>query len=1030
MKTKYLLLQLLLLPALLQAQTVGYQSTPATSSSASVTQAQMGNTGGVSVSIPLAGFSTDFASVPVSINYFSDGTRVDDISSQVGHNWSLFAGGVITREVRDEVDDPNSPVDLSQLSSPTDDALISQYAEDDDFDSEPDLFSFNFGGRSGTFVIDGNGDFVVMPHQVLDITATSFGGDINEFAITTDVGMKYYFGSSAIEALYGDNPDVYTSLVGSKTAWYLYKIEDRISNRVIDLTYTLTVALQEVTGTVQARYVTKSVSPCTDELSLNQQQSHWTRYPQLIRISSTNYGELNFTYSGKYLDKVTSKSATGEVRAITELKYDTHLSRKFLKEVIQTDAYGEVAAKHEFTYINPQDLPARLSYAQDHWGYFNGKLANDTTAGTLLPQNDVLADEVVTTEYFGIDGADRLPDPAMAQKGMLETVKYPGGAIVTYTYQGNTVIEPVTTYTSQTDTNYMSDNNDAGNKSHTFTSYYSQQVSIALSMNDSDPSPGGKLTVTDVLDDTPLSGLDGYQFSSGDTKTFLAIQGKVYRVTVEMIDTFQPTRVANANTSYLVPVNPMTTNQEITVGGVRLSQVTHKDPLSGEETKTQYYYGPKNDHLTSSGVRYHKLNYASYVTNYTKTGNSSTCNYIALNSTPNQLSGSSGNSGVYYEYVTLSEGGTNFENGGMQYQYELQANSAPVKITGAQIHQAPWSNDAWKSGRLQAEEVFKKNGSSFLILSKSSYNYTKDVGRSQQVLSQVIRKRYEDAGYTGPQKYDVTNYHYHSDFGYLSQRDHYAYDENGANPVQTTTSYTYGSTSHPYLKESSTTDSEGEVHTVTYNYPQDYASPGSVISQMITDKVTALPVETITEVDGITTGASATEFEYDSDYNYLAAKKRWVKENVSGSYSPADGQTFTSPYRWVSEVLKRDDQGHVLSEHDRSGLTTTYIRGYDGKHLVATVQNASYSQVKAALSLNDNLRLTGALTEAQVTALRTGLPDARVTVYTYKIGYGLSMVEDVNGRKQYYTYDSFGRVKYVKDHDENVLSSQSYYLKN
>lgn len=1019
---------LLLWPCVLYGQQVGYQSTAGSSSSTGVTQGQAGNTGGVSLNIPLASQPSDFTSVTVGLSYYSSGTRVNEVSSNVGHNWSLIAGGVITREVRDEIDDLSNPVDLPLLTSPTDNTLIGQYAEDDDLDTEPDLFSFRFGNRSGSFVLGRDGKFMVIPHQPLDVMAYT---GMTGFVITTDTGMKYYFGESTAARETTQSVDSLGFPQGESkvTAWYLYKVEDRISSRVINFQYVLSAAQTETTGRSQAQYKVSDNGVCGDEPDLDQTQIWKTYTPQLQEIQTTQYGKLTFDYEGKYLTKVTRISSVDEIRAITNLLYEDHVGRRFLKSVVQTDPYGEVATAHKFNYITPENLPARLSFAQDHWGYYNGQTADTTT---LLPANDVISDGWIVTEYFGMGGADRSPDPASAQIGMLESVTYPGGSITTYAYEGNTVVEPVTTYAgNQTKTDQVSDDDDAGSSVIRITSRYDQSISIGLSMTNGDQTPSGKLTVRDVLDDVVISGLNGVTFSGTDTRSFTAVQGKVYDFTIEMTDPSPSTKIAHAAISHLTPANASTTDQSIAVGGLRLAQVTYKDPLSNEETVTKYYYGTKENPTVSSGVRAHVVDYSSYITEYYKTDLTNSCEYIALNSNSSQLMNTSGNAAVRYRYMTTSVGGSNFENGGMQYEYKLEDNSEPTVITGIDIEYAPWSSDAWQDGQLKNEEVFKKDGANWVVLRKSAYSYALDTTRSDTILAQVIRKRYEAPdGYTGINKYDASYYKHHSNFSYLSQTESWTYDDYGANPIYNVSTYAYDTT-HTYLTSTTATNSEGEVVTMSYKYPQDYTAPGTVISRMITDKVTAVPIETVSTVDGQVVAASATQFEYDADHNYLAARRNYNKENTTDDlvYS-TDGQTFAYPYEWQSEVVKRDDQGHVLSETSRAGITTTYIRGYDGKYVVATIQNATYTEVKTALSLNDNLRITDALSGTAISTLKTQLPSARMTSYTYQVGYGISTVEDHNGKKQYYTYDTFGRVKHVKDHNGHVVSSQSYYLKN
>ncbi|MFO8165327.1 MAG: hypothetical protein R6T98_12465 [Desulfatiglandales bacterium] len=48
--------------------------------------------------------------LPITLNYSSNGLKVDKIASWVGFDWSLSAGGIITRNVAGVPDNPNSRI--------------------------------------------------------------------------------------------------------------------------------------------------------------------------------------------------------------------------------------------------------------------------------------------------------------------------------------------------------------------------------------------------------------------------------------------------------------------------------------------------------------------------------------------------------------------------------------------------------------------------------------------------------------------------------------------------------------------------------------------------------------------------------------------------------------------------------------------------------------------------------------------------------------------------------------------------------
>lgn len=54
----------------------------------------------------------------------------------------------------------------------------------------------------------------------------------------------------------------------------------------------------------------------------------------------------------------------------------------------------------------------------------------------------------------------------------------------------------------------------------------------------------------------------------------------------------------------------------------------------------------------------------------------------------------------------------------------------------------------------------------------------------------------------------------------------------------------------------------------------------------------------------------------------------------------------------------------------------------------------------------------------------------QMSTYTYKAGIGITSVTDYNNLTTYYNYDEFGRLKFVKDNNGNVLKSFKYHYKD
>jgi YD repeat-containing protein len=179
-----------------------------------------------SISIPLYNIQDGKLNIPISMSYHASGFRPDVHPGWVGMGWALSAGGVVTRSVRDRIDefaDPAKPNDPNsggyyfqygllanstweQASYIHDRIIVGkggiQGGTDPTYilDTEPDEFSFNFLGYQGNFYLNHKGEWQVkcdksIKVKLLSIPAnsTSSGGILLSppFAATVNNGIPY-----------------------------------------------------------------------------------------------------------------------------------------------------------------------------------------------------------------------------------------------------------------------------------------------------------------------------------------------------------------------------------------------------------------------------------------------------------------------------------------------------------------------------------------------------------------------------------------------------------------------------------------------------------------------------------------------------------------------------------------------------------------------------------------------------------------------------------------------------------------------
>lgn len=178
-------------------------------------------TGTADVSIPL--YSTNQRGVELNIGlcYNTSGLLINQLPGWTGHNWTLMAGGAITRKINgrpDEIDlkDTNAGLDLytwyeTANTNTTPVAIINQkdrlytnyftnavsqkfnlrdsveFAKLNDYDSAADIFFFNFMGISGKFFFGGDGNWKVVCDRNMDVRF-----DVNDSDNYIEPFQQYY----------------------------------------------------------------------------------------------------------------------------------------------------------------------------------------------------------------------------------------------------------------------------------------------------------------------------------------------------------------------------------------------------------------------------------------------------------------------------------------------------------------------------------------------------------------------------------------------------------------------------------------------------------------------------------------------------------------------------------------------------------------------------------------------------------------------------------------------------------------------
>jgi len=341
-------------------------------------------------------------------------------------------------------------------------------------DLEPDLFCYNFCNTSGIFVFDFNGVSHLIPKKNINIErilSTSSPSRIISLRITTDDGFKYYFEAlektlqnTKTETRINDGSSLQTGSMISNSlntsefnsAWFLTKIEAPNSSKNIVFEYDdINIENSYPVSETYKEFLQCNGTPNYAQKGLwETTQTTATIYGKRLRkITSTDQsiefirGDYRFDLKGdQVLDKIIIRNNKSEILKQFKLSYNYFSEggmtspgtsanantvantkmRLSLKSIQEIDKNNLALPAQTFDYENSVWLPDRLtSKAQDHWGYFNGKLQNTT----LIPNLNT------TINLYSI----RDVSENNLKAGSLTRITYPTGGFTQFIYEANNV---------------------------------------------------------------------------------------------------------------------------------------------------------------------------------------------------------------------------------------------------------------------------------------------------------------------------------------------------------------------------------------------------------------------------------------------------------------------------------------------------------------------------------------------------------------------------------------------------------------
>nr|WP_319571061.1 RHS repeat domain-containing protein [uncultured Draconibacterium sp.] len=965
-------------------------------------------TGSMNYSIPIFNIEERNMSLPISLAYSTNGVKVDQISSWVGMSWTLNAGGCITRIVRDKID-KNAPIPEDLESGGN--YAISEYVNNEDYyDSEPDIYSYNFMGFTGKFTryhpTQAVDKFIPIPYDKLKIEKKN-----GAFVITDAEGIKYYFGDIETSNPIMTGCAQFNHFSLTESAWYLSKIVhptgEEINLKYKRKFFTYDSGITESYGIDNtynchtcpgnpASFTTCNVRIQTSTIYLDSicSENHIVVFKSTSdRLDLDGYKLDSLIIVDRNTSDAIKKFAftyefPKNINASGSSQNDYRMFLSYFEELNAINASRQ--GLYFFGYDSYNDLPSRLSMSQDHWGYFNGKINTKFCPITEEEKNYILYTggslKSVWDAFSELRTVNRDPDSLYTAKGTLKTIYFPTGARVNIDYEPNRTsnhpqaggvrvkrIKRMQGFSQDLGVERYYYSNGQGMLST--PKYFSKKYGHT----DTDAEPGcGECKIANCIYYVMSSNSNHNLFASGFNNVVYETVTKGYGENFE--------NGGEKNEFLMMPFN---------YTGEVINIASRSDNALSESDVSQL--APYINYTDYSGKLLHKTILAPdrqtklRIEDYTYNGEK-----------------------VYYPSHVSD---TDLRNGIDIPAYHINKCFTYNFITnqgspGAGVYD---TNPPPLYHHCTAEDV-----------QNSSHPCYGNTAGSYVIVD-------------GIDEYDVIRYNIVSRWVYLKKKTITQYDQSGNNPVITEQHFFYENEDHAQLTRDSSLNSNNESVENFYRYPSDINT--GIYEEMADLNMLNYPIEQSTKVDENWTKSALTTFKTDAG-NYVPDKRYVVETNSPlSSFTSYNGTEMDDAYGDDPELsyIKYNTSGRLIKAHNTSGIYTYYLWAYNDLYPVAKIESSN--NVTISVSVNDTQFSNSDIyysdaskgIEKDVAYLRGLLstyvnnPDYMVSFYTYKPLVGMTSETDPAGRTTYYEYDDFGRLKYVRDQNGNIIKRHEYH---
>lgn len=1044
--------------------------------------------GTYNVSIPLYEFSLDGKTFPINLFYNTKGVMVAQEASSVGLGWGINLGGVVARQTRmmpDEISTFWSTIPINMFEFNEDvriayDAYLAEWGTADFYftrmDEERDVFTYNFNGYSGKFIIDPVSHEAVM-QKIEDIKI-----DLSQYPlqikITDPQGFEYYFGKGAQTSIgYYDvmktyskcdiiSPcEIYSEAQNYKSAWQLVTIKSptgKFAEYEYDTEYITHFNKSDVkkqsgvNGYELTKMVEEQMTPRRITL-YDGTVIKFNKKDSLREDLEGGYALDNFQVLDKNGNQVKRISLSQSYSLSLDSApnvislYDSRSKKRLVLDSINfLNSDNSLLNKYQFEYNLPL-LPNRHSTSFDYWGYFNGK-------------NNGL-------NLYDVSSPNKIVDSNYSKAQSLKKIKYPTGGDLEFFYENNLVYIP-SFFSSVMIPFFINDDN-------YFKTVSSGIVKGALFYV---PSPSSNIgnyekefTISDgqgVISYTAILGDGCTSVENTDCKTTV----RLYRLsspdpTISFSSITQGSSTLNLpdGTYKIVVSNPEFTAEDVSdfehnafmitfswkelkndipeamlvAGGLRVQKTEKTSFTSPKEIRTYKY-----DKGLLHGIPDYLYIIKRNILGYQIAGQ--------LMSSPPKPVSNYNNGKLGYGIVKEILGDTTENIGYTMYEFTNF-------LDGGEYYKFPFNMPddlEWARGLPTITKVFDNNNK-LQISVINIYQYYGNKHSPYRYFRNnfgVVQNNFNGSNYTAISDPDseepLTLPHYYRSH-HFNSIPMYKSGINGRavradeidNPniyrtafflggsvvskrrlvttfgLNNNTEFKYSDTLHHQLTKKTSTLSDSIIIETTYQYAAEKQNQKLIDANMI-----GIPLEisVIKKKDVNDSGKliSKTETKYDNPLDLLPTSV--LSANLQNNNLVSTEVTYD----------KYDSKGNLQQYTSKDGVSTSFIWGYNQTQLIAKIEGVKLSDITP--SLINNIVIASDYTNpsysesnliAQLDQFRLELSNYQITTYTYKPIIGVSSITPPSGIREVYNYDTANRLKDIKDVHGNILKKYEYHIK-